>query len=200
MSIFKQLAVLVVALSFVVGCASTPAPIEPEVDTPTAEEQAAATAAAEAEAAKAAEEAAAAKDAAAAKAAEEAAAAKEAAAKEAAAKEAAAREAAAKAAEEAALAAKINMGVRGYNVEAGDSLWSISARSEIYDNPYQWPLIYKANRNKIKDADLIFPGQYFDIQRQLSEADIDGAINHARNRGSWSLGVVEASDRGYLGE
>lgn len=195
MSIFKQLAVLVVALSFVVGCASTPAPIEPEVDTPTAEEQAAATAAAEAEAAKAAEEAAAAKDAAAAKAAEEAAAAKEAAAKE-----AAAREAAAKAAEEAALAAKINMGVRGYNVEAGDSLWSISARSEIYDNPYQWPLIYKANRNKIKDADLIFPGQYFDIQRQLSEADIDGAINHARNRGSWSLGVVEASDRGYLGE
>ncbi len=85
-----------------------------------------------------------------------------------------------------------------YTVVRGDSLWGISARSDIYGNPYQWPLIYKANRSKIKDADLIYPGQQFDIERGASQADVDAAINHARNRGAWSLGVVEDSDMAYL--
>lgn len=85
-----------------------------------------------------------------------------------------------------------------YTVVRGDSLWGISGRSEIYGNPYQWPLIYKANRNKIKDADLIYPGQQFDIERNASSADVDAAIEHARTRGAWSLGVVEDSDMAYL--
>lgn len=85
-----------------------------------------------------------------------------------------------------------------YTVVRGDSLWGISGMSEIYGNPYQWPLIYKANRDKIKDADLIYPGQQFDIERNASAMDIDAAINHARTRGAWSLGVVEDSDMAYL--
>jgi len=85
-----------------------------------------------------------------------------------------------------------------YTVVRGDSLWGISAMSDIYGNPYQWPLIYKANRDKIKDADLIYPGQQFDIDRSASAAAIDAAIQHARTRGAWSLGVVEDSDMAYL--
>jgi nucleoid-associated protein YgaU len=85
-----------------------------------------------------------------------------------------------------------------YTVVRGDSLWGISARSDIYGNPYQWPLIYKTNRNQIKDADLIYPGQQFDIERNASAMEIDAAINHARTRGAWSLGVVEDSDMAYL--
>ena len=85
-----------------------------------------------------------------------------------------------------------------YTVISGDTLWGISARSEIYGNPYQWPLIYKANRSQIQDADLIFPGQNLAIARDVSAADVDAAVNHARNRGAWSIGVVEASDEAYL--
>ncbi len=85
-----------------------------------------------------------------------------------------------------------------YTVVRGDSLWGISGRGEVYGNPYQWPLIYKANRNKIKDADLIYPGQQLDIDRSASSADINAAIEHARTRGAWSLGVVEDSDMAYL--
>jgi len=85
-----------------------------------------------------------------------------------------------------------------YSVVSGDTLWGISARGDIYGNPYQWPLIYKANRSQIKDADLIFPGQNLVIQRDASAADIDAAVKHARTRGAWSLGVVEASDEAYL--
>jgi nucleoid-associated protein YgaU len=85
-----------------------------------------------------------------------------------------------------------------YAVVSGDTLWGISSMSEIYGNPYQWPLIYKANRSQIQDADLIFPGQNLSIQRDASAADVDAAVNHARTRGAWSLGVVEASDEAYL--
>ena len=48
--------------------------------------------------------------------------------------------------------------VSSYSVVRGDNLWSISGKDEVYADPYQWPLIYKTNRNKIKDADLIYPG------------------------------------------
>lgn len=86
-----------------------------------------------------------------------------------------------------------------YTVERGDSLWGISAKPEIYNNPYQWPLIYKANSDKIHDADLIYPGQEFSIDRNPSAADVDAAVNHAKTRGAWSIGEVEQSDRDYLG-
>jgi nucleoid-associated protein YgaU len=87
-----------------------------------------------------------------------------------------------------------------YTVVAGDSLWAISGKSEVYGNPYQWPLIYKANRDKIKDADLIYPGQEFDIDQAASAADIDAAVMHAKTRGAWSLGAAEDSDMAYLNQ
>lgn len=85
-----------------------------------------------------------------------------------------------------------------YEVIRGDNLWNISGKGEVYANPYQWPLIYKANRDKISDADLIYPGQVFDIDRAASSTDIDAAIEHAKTRGAWSVGVVEESDKAYL--
>ena len=83
-----------------------------------------------------------------------------------------------------------------YEVNKGDHLWGISGSS--YGNPYKWPLIYKANSDKIKDADLIYPGQVLDIDSDPSDADSAAAVNHAKTRGSWSIGVTEESDKAYL--
>ncbi|MDH5717243.1 MAG: hypothetical protein OEZ22_06360 [Spirochaetia bacterium] len=44
-----------------------------------------------------------------------------------------------------------------------DCLWRIAEYDFIYDNPLLWPKIYKANKAQIKNPDLIFPGQIFDI-------------------------------------
>lgn len=85
-----------------------------------------------------------------------------------------------------------------YQVERGDSLWGISGKAEIYGNPYQWPLIYKKNSDKITDADLIYPGQIFAIDNNPSSADVATAVEHAKTRGRWSIGVVEDSDKAYL--
>ena len=85
-----------------------------------------------------------------------------------------------------------------YTVVRGDSLWRISGRPEIYNNPYQWPLIYKANADQIRDADLIYPGQVFTIDTNPSPGEVAAAVRHAKTRGAWALGVVEESDKAYL--
>jgi nucleoid-associated protein YgaU len=96
------------------------------------------------------------------------------------------------------MAAGAGAGADSYTVVRGDNLWNISGKSDIYGDPYQWPLIYKANRSQIKDPDLIFPGQNFSIDRSASSSEIDAAINHARTRGAWSVGDVEQSDLDFL--
>lgn len=88
--------------------------------------------------------------------------------------------------------------VSSYSVVRGDNLWDVSGKDSVYGNSYQWPLIYKTNRNKIKDADLIYPGQVFDIDQNASSSEIDAAVRHAKTRGAWSVGDVEQSDLDYL--
>jgi nucleoid-associated protein YgaU len=85
-----------------------------------------------------------------------------------------------------------------YTVSAGDNLWNIAGKSSVYGDPYQWPLIFKANKGQINDADLIYADQVFDIDASPSSSDVNAAINHAKTRGAWSVGTVESSDSSYL--
>ena len=55
-----------------------------------------------------------------------------------------------------------------HTVVKGECLWWIAEYKQIYNDPFMWPLIYKANRDKIKDPDLIYPGQVFRIPREFS--------------------------------
>jgi hypothetical protein len=84
----------------------------------------------------------------------------------------------------------------GYLVVSGDNLWNIAGQDTVYSNPFMWPLIYKANSGQIKDADLIVPGQYLYIPKARG-VDRAAAIEHAKNRGAWTLGETEASDLDY---
>jgi LysM domain/Domain of unknown function (DUF4398) len=91
-------------------------------------------------------------------------------------------------------------GANQYQVVRGDNLWNIAGKSDIYADSYQWPLIYKTNRDQIKDADLIEVGQVFNIDRNASAAAVDAAIKHAKTRGAWTVGVTEESDTAYLAQ
>lgn len=44
-----------------------------------------------------------------------------------------------------------------------DCLWNISGRAEIYGDPHQWPKIWQANTDKIKNPDVIQPGWVLNI-------------------------------------
>lgn len=52
-----------------------------------------------------------------------------------------------------------------YEVVPGDCLWKIAGLDKIYGDPYQWPKIYKANKDVISNPELIYPYQVFDIPR-----------------------------------
>ena len=85
-----------------------------------------------------------------------------------------------------------------WTVAEGDNLWGIACKEEVYNVPEKWPLIYKANLEQIEDADLIYPGQVLDIPRDSTDGEIEAAINHAKTRGAWAVGPIEATDQEYL--
>ncbi|GEM_PF-1647683 len=49
--------------------------------------------------------------------------------------------------------------------EDRDCLWNIAAQRRIYNDPWKWKRIYRANDDKITDPDLIYPGQELVIPR-----------------------------------
>lgn len=55
-----------------------------------------------------------------------------------------------------------------YTVRRGETLPQISARTEIYNDSTLWPLIYRANRDQIRDPRRLWPGQVFVIPRNFS--------------------------------
>jgi nucleoid-associated protein YgaU len=67
-------------------------------------------------------------------------------------------------------------------VKRGDTLWGIAKNKDVYGDPFLWPLIFKENRSKIKNPDLIYPKQQFKINQASSDADRKAADKHARNR------------------
>ena len=56
-----------------------------------------------------------------------------------------------------------------YNVVRGDNLWNIAKKDAIYADPLMWPRIYRQNREKIKDPDLIYPQQQLAIPFGVTE-------------------------------
>jgi nucleoid-associated protein YgaU len=59
------------------------------------------------------------------------------------------------------LTSKDEQTMQTYTVVAGDSLSKIAKR--VYGKASLWRKIYEANRDHIKDPDLIFPGQLLRI-------------------------------------
>ena len=58
-----------------------------------------------------------------------------------------------------------------YTVRRGETLPQIAARTEIYNDSSLWPLIYRANRDQIRDPKQLWPGQVLKIPRHFSRDD-----------------------------
>lgn len=74
-----------------------------------------------------------------------------------------------------------------HSVVKGECLWRIAGYETAYSDPFLWPLIYSANRDQIRDPDLIFPGQVLEILMDATDADMAQAKYKAQTRGAWSL-------------
>lgn len=67
-----------------------------------------------------------------------------------------------------------------YSVVKGDTLWGISGMQDIYGDNFQWPLIFKANRDQIQDPDIIEVGQDLAISREFGQQEIAAAVENAK--------------------
>jgi len=63
--------------------------------------------------------------------------------------------------------------VGSYTVVEGDFLGKIAGYATVYGNAGMWPQLYEANRDKISDPNLIYPGQVLTVPRTGARA---GAI------------------------
>lgn len=70
---------------------------------------------------------------------------------------------------------------KNYIVAKGDSLWLISGKSVAFNDNFKWPLIFKANRKKIVDPDLIEPGQKLSWKPNYSKDEADDAVQKAKD-------------------
>ena len=68
-----------------------------------------------------------------------------------------------------------------HTVEKGECLWWIAEYTKIYNDPFMWPLLFKANRDKINDPDLIYPGQVLYVPRTF---DLDELRDSRRSAGA----------------
>jgi nucleoid-associated protein YgaU len=68
-------------------------------------------------------------------------------------------------------------------VTRGESLPFIASQPQVYGDRTLWPLIYRANRDQIRDPRHIWPGQVLRIPRNMGREDVAEARRYAQERG-----------------
>jgi nucleoid-associated protein YgaU len=69
-----------------------------------------------------------------------------------------------------------------YTVKRGETLPQIAARPMIYGDPLLWPLIYRANRDQIRDPRRLWPGQILRIPRTAGKEEMAEARRFAQDK------------------
>jgi LysM repeat protein len=85
-----------------------------------------------------------------------------------------------------------------YTVAEGDNLSRIAEQNAVYGDGYLWPLIFKANTDKLSDPEKLKPGMVLVIPRNLSQPEIDAASSYAKKRPGVPSDRVKELDLEYL--
>lgn len=69
-----------------------------------------------------------------------------------------------------------------HTVKRGETLPQIAALPEVYGEASLWPLLYRANRDQIRDPRVLWPGQLLKIPRNLDRSDLNEARRFSSER------------------
>jgi hypothetical protein len=72
--------------------------------------------------------------------------------------------------------------VASHTVKRGETLPLIAALPEVYNDSQLWPLIFRANRDQIRNPQNLWPGQTLRIPRNNSRDDIIEARRYAQDK------------------
>ena len=71
---------------------------------------------------------------------------------------------------------------RSHQVAAGESLWTIAGRDDVYSNSLLWPLVWEANRDRIKNPNVLYQGQVLKIRANPTVDEVVRAVEYARSQ------------------
>ncbi|BCS53699.1 LysM peptidoglycan-binding domain-containing protein [Geobacter sp. SVR] len=69
-----------------------------------------------------------------------------------------------------------------HTVRRGETLPQIAARTEIYNDSSLWPIIYRANRDQIRDPKQLWPGQTLKIPRHFTREEASEARRYSTRK------------------
>ncbi len=69
-----------------------------------------------------------------------------------------------------------------HTVKRGETLPQIAALPDVYGEASLWPLLYRANRDQIRDPRVLWPGQQLKIPRNLDRNDLSEARRFSSER------------------
>ncbi|MGH8460803.1 MAG: LysM peptidoglycan-binding domain-containing protein [Stenotrophobium sp.] len=81
-----------------------------------------------------------------------------------------------------------------HRVARGESLWTISGREDIYDNPWLWPLIWDANRDTVRDPSRLRAGQTLKIRPNPTIKEVVRAVNYAHEHAGSHIHIGEVRE------
>ena len=84
--------------------------------------------------------------------------------------------------------------LKSHKVRSGESLWTISAREDIYANPWLWPLIWQANRESLKNPGSVRAGQTLKIRANPTVDEVVNAVNYAHEHSGTRINIGEVKE------
>lgn len=70
---------------------------------------------------------------------------------------------------------------RSYVVQENESLWHVAGQQEVYGNSYLWPLVWQANKNKVRQPDQLYKGLRLTIPAHPTLQEVSDALAYSKN-------------------
>ena len=82
-----------------------------------------------------------------------------------------------------ALNEQLQSETRSYVVQDGESLWHVAGQQEVYGNSYLWPLVWQANKNKVKQPYQLYKGLRLTIPAHPTVQEVAEALAESKANG-----------------
>ncbi len=79
------------------------------------------------------------------------------------------------------LNARLQTETRSYVVQENESLWHVAGQQEVYGNSYLWPLVWQANKNKVRQPDQLYKGLRLTIPAHPTLQEVSDALAYSKN-------------------
>lgn len=93
-----------------------------------------------------------------------------------------------------ALSQELQRSEKRHKVGKGESLWTISARPDIYSNPFLWPLIWQSNKETVKNPSSLRAGQVLKIRPNPTVNEVVDAVTYAREHTGTRINIGEVQE------